>query len=98
MDPVTLTPMPPLTDVASPLAVLRDLQHGDGDSGGELVVDPPVKLDLLTAQEIHDMLPEELARSVGLKWIRTNVPGKKRIGRIDMWPRKAVVAYFESDE
>ena len=69
---------------SDPLTVLRELQHSNH----------PPRVDLVSTAEIMAMLPESLQGSVSLKWIRQNVPGKRRVGRQDMWPRSAVLDYF----
>lgn len=74
------------TTEIDPLAVMRELQQGS----------LPPRVDLVTATEIMAMLPETVKGSVSIRWIRNNVPGKRRIGKQDMWPRSAVLDYFTS--
>jgi hypothetical protein len=82
----TQTEEPTMTKTPDPLVVLRDLQHGDGPGAP--------RLDLVTAKEILDMLPDSLRGEVSDRWIRRTVPGRRRVGRQDMWPRTMVLDYF----
>lgn len=56
------------------------------------LIDNP--LDLVTVEQIMEMLPDALKGSVSKRWLRENVTGKKRIGKRDMWPRRKVLEYF----
>lgn len=75
-----------------PWDALSALQH-DADPK-VFMAEPVPRINVVTAAEIHSMLPEHLQDGVSLEWIHANVPGKRRIGKWNLWPTKLVLSFF----
>jgi hypothetical protein len=69
---------------------MREVQHGSA-------VKSPLP-PLLGAHDILELLPVGVRTEVSVKWIRKNIPGKRRVGRSYVWPSAKVLEYLNSGQ
>lgn len=51
---------------------------------------------LLTLLDVYDLIPAEIRRRVSLKWLRKNLPNRRKLGGTIVWSSADVLEFLQN--